>query len=200
MSEKRSATSMLEIGNYRRDSDQRKRTTWPFYHLSDEDRTKHIWVLGKSGTGKSEFISRCVAQDLKAGNGFAVFDPHGDLSDKILSLIPPARRSDVLYLNPADREYPIGFNVLEKVDLVHRPMIANAVVDAFHSIWADSWGPQLELFLTNAVQLCLDVPGHGTLLGVKYIFTSKKFRRYALGYCKDPVIKSFWETDFAIHM
>lgn len=146
-----------------------------------------MWVLGKTGMGKSTFLLNCIAQDIRAGRGCFVIDPKGDLALDVLSVVPPPRRRDVIYFDPANTEYPIGFNPLEAK--------ASAVMAAFHHLFRDSWGPQLEQILKAAV---LAVQPHGTLLDVKFLLTDKRFReRLSIS---DPLIRNFWREDFSRHM
>jgi len=140
-----------------------------------------------------------LEQDIRAGNGVAVFDPHGDLADDVLKLVPPRRRKDVVLFDPSDRDFPIGFNVFDRVPIERRPFVASSVVDCFEAIWSDSWGPQLEMFLYAASAALLDFPD-STLLGIKHMMTSKIYRARVLGHVRDPAVRDFWETDFAIHM
>lgn len=160
---------------------------------------RHLWLLGKSGQGKSTALANFIAQDIAAGRGLALIDPHGDLAETVLSLIPPQRRSETVYFAPADRAFPIGFNPLAKIARDDRPLVAAAITEAFRNLWSDSWGPQLEQFLYNAVAALLDMPG-GTLLGVKYILTSKTYRARVVAHIADPEIRQFWLKDFAEHM
>ena len=144
-------------------------------------------------------MQNAILQEIRNGNGFAVLDPHGDLADSILKLIPPKRRKDVVLFDPSDHEFPIGFNIFDNVPIERRPFVASSVVDCFKAIWGNSWGPQLEMFLYAASAALLDFPG-GTLLGIKYMLTSKRYRARVLGYVRDPVVRDFWEKDFAEHM
>lgn len=162
-------------------------------------RTTHTWVLGKSGVGKSTALVRWAIDDIHADDGVVFFDPHGDAAETILHHISPRRRGDVLFYNPADREHPIGFNILDSVPEDHRPFIASSVVDAFKSVWGNSWGPQLEMFLYAGIAALLDVPG-STLVGLKFLITSQTYRNRVLRHISDPAVRDFWETDFAEHM
>lgn len=123
------------------------------------------------------------------------FDPHGDAADNILLHIPPRRRNDVILYDPSDQNYPIAFNILNKIPSDRRPFVASSVVDAFKSIWGYSWGPQLEQFLYNGIAALLDTPD-GTLMGLKFLITSPEYRARVISYIEDPVIKNFWQTDF----
>jgi type IV secretory pathway TraG/TraD family ATPase VirD4 len=171
----------------------------PGVPVNNPARFTHTWVLGKSGAGKTTALLRWAIDDILAGDGVAFFDLHGDAARELLAYIPPARRGDVLYYDPSDREYPIGFNVLDRVPEAQKAFVASSVVDTFKSIWGHSWGPQLELFLYASTAALLDVP-NGTLLGIKFLLTSPTYRRHVLTHVRDPAIREFWETDFAKHM
>lgn len=162
-------------------------------------RFSHTWVLGKSGYGKSTALANWAIEDIRAGDGVAVFDPHGDLVDTILLHVPPERQADVVLFDPADRNYPVGFNPLHRIGAVERPFVASSIVDTFKSIWGESWGPQLEQFLYNGVAVLIEVPD-GTLVGLKYLLTSARYRREVLSFVTDRVIRDFWRTDFETHM
>ena len=162
-------------------------------------RFSHTWVLGKTGYGKSTALENWAIEDILNGDGVAFFDPHGDSIDSILLRIPPERQNDVVLFDLSDRNYPIGLNVLHGISEIDRPFVASSIVDTFKSIWADSWGPQLEQFLYNGVAALIEVPD-GTLVGLKYLLTSSRYRKEALPYVTDGVIRDFWKTDFEIHM
>lgn len=165
------------------------------------DRRQHMYLIGKTGTGKSTTLLTMIAQDIARGEGVAVIDPHGDLAERVLDLVPPRRINDVIYFDPSDLEYPIGFNILEIVQPNHsdfqtqRVLVSSGVISVFKKLWADSWGPRLEHFLRNAVLALLDVPGN-TLLGVSRIFTDEVFREHFVNRCRDPVVRDFWLREF----
>ena len=162
-------------------------------------RFSHTWVLGKTGYGKSTALENWAIEDILNGDGVAFFDPHGDSIDTILLHIPPERQNDVVLFDLSDRNYPIGLNVLHGVSEIDRPFVASSIVDTFKSIWADSWGPQLEQLLYNGVAALIEVPD-GTLVGLKYLLTSARYRKEVLTFVTDSVIRDFWKTDFEIHM
>ncbi len=145
--------------------------------------------------GKSTLLENMIVSDIRAGNGLAVIDPHGDLVEKVLDFIPQSRIEDVIYFNPADTGHPIAFNVLEAVSAVHRPLVASGLVSVFKKIWADSWGPRLEYVLRNAILALLECPGN-TLLSLPRLLTDEFFREKIICNITDPVVKSFWETEY----
>ncbi|MCB0055396.1 MAG: hypothetical protein KDE45_00135 [Caldilineaceae bacterium] len=165
----------------------------------NRERFTHTWVLGKSGVGKTTAMVRWAVDDIRAGDGVAFFDLHGDAAQELLHYVPPHRRGDVLFYDPSDRDFPIGFNILDTVPDHHKPFVASSVVDTFKSIWGHSWGPQLEMFLYASTAALLDMPG-STLLGIKYLITSPSYRARVLAHIEDPSVRDFWETDFETHM
>lgn len=171
------------------------------FGIKRTDRRQHMYVIGKTGTGKSTTLLTMIAQDIARGEGIAVIDPHGDLAERVLDLVPPRRINDVIYFDPSDIEYPIGFNILEIVQPNHpdfqsqRVLVSSGVISVFKKLWADSWGPRLEHFLRNAVLALLDAPG-STLLGVSRIFSDEAFRERIVNRCRDPVVRDFWIREF----
>jgi len=164
--------------------------------LSLDDRRRHMHVIGKTGTGKSTLLYSMMLQDLEAGRGFALLDPHGDLAKSVIDSVPPERTNDVLYFNPGDLEHPIGFNLLDNVSLDSRPLVTAHVVAAFKHVWPDSWGPRLEQILRNGVALLLDNPG-STLLGLSRLLVDESYRARLLSNCKNPIVRLFWTQQIA---
>src|SRR5437016_455422 len=117
------------------------------FGLPRADRRQHVYVLGKTGSGKTTLLRNLILQDIEAGQGVGVIDPHGDLAQDLLDHISPWRTDHVIYFNPADQEFPIAFNLLKRVPPQTRHLVASGVVGAFKSIWRDSWGPRLEYVL-----------------------------------------------------
>ncbi len=155
-----------------------------------------MYLIGKTGTGKSTLLENMIITDIRAGEGVAVVDPHGELVEKIIRFIPTERTNDVVYFNPADLDYPIAFNILECPNPEHRNLIASGLVGVFKKIWADSWGPRLEYILMNGILALLEYPG-STLLGLMRMLVDKEFRKKVITYIKDPVVKSFWMNEYA---
>jgi hypothetical protein len=165
--------------------------------LDGDARRRHVYAIGQTGTGKSTLLLNLIAQDLAAGAGLALLDPHGDLAELVLAQIPRCRRNDVVYVNPADAERPIGFNPLSRVPESLKPIVADGVVSAFQHVWPDSWGPRLDYILLNAVRTLLDVPG-GTLLMLPRLLTDDTFRVQLIERCvTDPIVRSFWLNEYA---
>jgi CxxC-x17-CxxC domain-containing protein len=166
------------------------------FGIKTDDRRRHMYLIGKTGMGKSTILENMIIEDIRAGRGVAVVDPHGDLAEKIIEFIPSNRVNDVIYFNPADMEYPIAFNVVEQVEPHLRHLVASGLLGVFQKLWADSWGPRLEYILRNSILAILDYPG-STLLAVTRMFSDKNFRRKVIDKIQDPVVKSFWVNEFA---
>jgi len=161
-----------------------------------DDRKRHIYVIGKSGTGKSTLLENMVIDDINLGRGVIVVDPHGEFADKIIDSIPERRIQDVVVLDPADREWPIAFNLLEYVGEDFKGMVASGFVGIFKKIFGNSWGPRLEHILRNTVLALLETPG-STMLGIPRMLTDKQFRESVVVNITDPVIKDFWTHEWA---
>jgi hypothetical protein len=173
------------------------RMSGDFEVLDPEERRRHLYVVGQTGTGKSTLLLNLIAQDIAAGQGLALLDPHGDLAEAVLMHIPRSRTNQLVYLNPADAERPIGFNPLSAVPEDLKPIVANDVVSAFKHVWPDSWGPRLDYVLINAVRALLDVPG-GTLLMLPRLLIDDQFReQFLLRHVRDPVVRAFWRQEYA---
>lgn len=165
------------------------------FGIKTDDRRRHMYVIGKTGMGKTTMLENMVYSDVINGHGLCYIDPHGDTAEKIIDFIPPHRINDVIYFNPSDMDYPISFNVLESVDPAYKHLVASGMVGVFKKIWADSWGPRLEYILRNALLALLDHPD-STLLGVTRILVDNTFRKKVVANIKDPVVKSFWLDEF----
>ncbi len=161
------------------------------FGIKVDDRRRHTYIVGKSGVGKSVLLENMIINDIAAGRGVIVIDPHGELADKVLECIPENRIDDVIVFDPADREFPIAFNVLEVEDEDFRGTVASGFVGIFKKMFGNSWGPRLEHILRNTVLALLESP-NPTMLGIPRMLTDAAFRNQILGYVKDPVIKDFW--------
>jgi len=164
--------------------------------LTDEDRRRHVYCIGKTGTGKSTTIQTMILDDLARGRGLALLDPHGQLAEQIADSIPHSRFNDTIYVDAADT-YHIGFNPLGNVAPQQRPLVAAHVASTFTNIWHLSLEdtPRLLYILTNAVRLLLDMPG-STLLGLPRLLIDGDYRRRLLLNVQDPTIRNFWEQEF----
>lgn len=165
------------------------------FGIKTDDRRRHMYVIGKTGMGKTNLLENLAIQDIQNGHGIAFIDPHGDTAEKLIKAIPSNRINDVIYFNPADQDFPIAFNVLEKVDPEYRHLVASGLIGVFKKIWAESWGPRLEYILRNAILALLEYPG-ATLLGVMRILVDKSYRERVVEKVTDPVVKAFWVDEF----
>ncbi len=166
------------------------------FGIKSKDRQRHLYVVGKTGTGKTTLLENMAIQDIRGGKGIAIVDPHGEFAEKMIDFVPSSRVNDVIYFNPADLDFPIAFNVMEKVDAEYRHLVASGLVGVFKKIWAESWGPRLEYVLRNAVLALLEYPG-STLLGIMRLLVDKEYRARVMEKVKDPVVKSFWVDEFS---
>ena len=167
----------------------------PFF-LETSDRRQHLYCIGKTGTGKSTLLRNLIVQDILAGNGIGLIDPHGDLAESILDSIPSWRVEDVVYFNPADTANPVGLNILEKSSGANEDIIPSQVTSIFRSMWPDAWGPRLEHIL-YATCASLVAYGGQSVLGIHRILIDSEFRGKIVGQLKDPFLRSFWEDEFA---
>ena len=165
--------------------------------LSTEQRLKHIHIIGATGTGKSTLLIRMIRQDLESGNGFAILDPNGDLIDAILERVPESRVEDVIFFDPADTEYPVGFNVLEARTEIERNVLASDLVAIFRR-FATSWGDQMTTVLGHAVSAFLESKQAGTLIELRRFLIEKEYRQAFLRGVSDPAIVYFWEKEFPL--
>ena len=165
------------------------------FGIKARDRGLHMYTIGKTGTGKSTMLQNMILDDIKKGKGVAVVDPHGQLVEDVLERMPAHRINDVIYFNPADRDFPIGFNLFENVDEDLRSVVASGIVGIFKKLFAESWGPRLEYILRNAVIALLHYPDT-TLLGVNRLLTDKAYRQRVIRKVTDPVIRDFFEDEF----
>src|SRR3989338_1972252 len=174
-------------------SGQRKR-----FGIKTDDRRRHMYLIGKTGMGKSNTLEHTIISDIRAGRGVAVVDPHGELIDRVLDFIPEERINDIIYFNPADLDWPIGFNILEGIDITHKHLIASGLMSVFTKIWENVWSARMEYILNNCILALLDSPGN-TLLGVNRLFVDDSYRRKIIANLKDPVVKSFWVDEYAYY-
>lgn len=166
------------------------------FGLSPADARQHVYLIGKTGSGKSTLIRNLIVQHLDAGHGVGLIDPHGDLAEELLRHIPRQRADHLVYFNPGDLEYPIGLNLLANVPPDERHLVASGIVSAFKGIWRDSWGPRLEYILYNAVAALLECP-NTTLLGLNRLLTDDRYRDWVVRQIQDPFIRDFWANEYA---
>lgn len=166
------------------------------FGIKTDDRRRHMYVVGKTGMGKTTILENMVLNDIYAGHGVGLVDPHGDFAEKIIDFIPSNRINDVVYFNPADVNFPIGFNILESINPEYRHLVASGLMGVFKKIWPDVWSARMEYILNNTLLALLDYPGT-TLLGINRLLADEDYRRRVVNNLKDPVVKAFWLTEFA---
>src|SRR3989344_3373490 len=159
------------------------------------DRRRHVYIVGKTGAGKSTLIANMAIDDIRKGRGVGIIDPHGDLSEIILDYIPNRRLNDVVYLEPFDTERPFHLNVLENHNKQHKDLIASGIVSIFNKLYGDSWGPRLEYILRNVILTLLEIPG-ATLPDVLPLLADREYRRKQLPKVTDQVMRDFWFNEF----
>lgn len=160
-----------------------------------DDRLRHMYLIGKSGTGKSTLLETMITQDIANGEGVGVLDPHGETIDKILDRIPDNRLDDVVLFDPSDTENPVGLNLLEYDHPDQKNLMASAIVSAIKQHFDYSWGPRLEYLLNYAVLTLLEVPGT-SLIGITRLLEDVNYQRYILHHVKDPIVLRFWEKEY----
>ncbi len=166
------------------------------FGIKRDDRRRHMYILGKSGTGKTTLLENSVIQDIQNGNGVCVIDPHGEFASRVLSFVPEDKINNVVYFNPSDTNFPLAFNPLENVDFDMRHLVASGLMAVFKKIWPDVWSARMEYILNNTLLALLEYP-NSTLLSVMKMFSNKEYRKEIVDNLKDPVVKSFWEDEFA---
>lgn len=160
------------------------------------DRSRHVYIIGQTGAGKSGLLQLFSLSDIYHGQGYAIIDPHGDLAIDNMRFIPGSRIQDVVYFNPADTNYPLGFNPLEVTNPSQKSNISSEVIGVLKRMFGESWGPRLEYILRYTILALLDRPTT-TMLDITRMLTDKKFREETLGYCQDTVVLQFWRVEFA---
>ncbi len=166
------------------------------FGIKTDDRRRHMYVIGKTGMGKTTIMENMVLNDIYAGHGLGLVDPHGDFAEKIINFVPANRINDVVYINPSDTEFPIGFNILEVKNEEQKHLISAGLMGIFKKIWPDVWSSRMEYILNNTLLALLDTPGT-TLLGINRMLSDKAYRRKIVRQITDPVVKAFWEIEFA---
>ena len=161
-----------------------------------QDRSRHVYIIGQTGTGKSGLLELFALSDIFHNQGYAIIDPHGDFAIDNMRFIPESRLKDVVYFNPSDTAYPIGFNPLEVSDPNLKNNISSEVIGVLKRMFEDSWGPRLEYILRYTILALLDRP-ETTMLDINRMLTDKIFREETLSYCKDTVVLQFWRKEFA---
>jgi energy-coupling factor transporter ATP-binding protein EcfA2 len=166
------------------------------FGIKAKDRQRHMYVVGKTGMGKSTLLENMAAQDIMNGEGMAFIDPHGSAAETLLEYVPEHRVKDVVYFAPFDLEHPISFNVMEDVGPDKRHLVVSGLMSTFKKIWVDAWSARMEYILTNALLALIEYPDT-TLLSVNRLFVDKEFRKKVVDYIQDPAVKAFWTDEFA---
>src|SRR5258708_740789 len=185
--EKGAALSYFACTNSRND---RRR-----FGIKQADRLFHMHLIGKTGAGKTTLIETLVAQDLDAGRGFCLIDPHGDLADRLSARITPDQRERVLYFNLTDPAQPFGYNPVRQVRSDRRSLAASGLLETFKNIWMDAWGVRMEHVLRNAILLLLEQPS-ASLTDVLRLMTDKPYRRQLATASDNPQLKAFWLKEY----
>jgi CxxC-x17-CxxC domain-containing protein len=166
------------------------------FGIKTDDRRRHVYIIGKTGMGKTAMMENMAIQDIQEGRGVGFVDPHGEAAEKLLDFVPPSRINDVVYFNPADLDFPIAFNVMDNVSEEHRHLVASGLMGVFKKIWPDVWSARMEYILNNAILALLEYP-NSTLLGVNRMMADIEFRTKVVDKVSDPVIKAFWVKEYA---
>ncbi|TSC87172.1 MAG: hypothetical protein G01um10148_277 [Parcubacteria group bacterium Gr01-1014_8] len=168
------------------------------FGIRGEDRGKHIYLIGKTGMGKSTLMENMAIQDIQNGEGICFIDPHGATAEKLLDFVPYERIKDVVYFAPFDTDYPFGFNVMEDVGYDKRHLVVSGLIGAFKRIWVDMWSARMEYILQNTLLALLEYPD-ATLLDVNRMLSNKEFRKAVIEKISDPIVKTFWKEEFATY-
>ncbi len=166
------------------------------FGIKTDDRRRHVYVVGKTGMGKTAMLENMAIQDIQNGKGMGFVDPHGEAAEGLLDFIPANRINDVVYINPADLDFPIAFNIMEQVDVEHRHLVAGGLMGVFKKIWPDVWSARMEYILNNCILALLEYPG-ATLLGVNRMLSDVEYRKKVVDKITDPVVKAFWVQEYS---
>lgn len=166
------------------------------FGIKRRDRARHMYVIGKTGVGKSTLLENMAIQDIRNGEGMAFIDPHGSTADRILEYVPEHRIKDVVYFAPFDMEHPLAFNVMEDVGYDKRHLVVSGLITAFKKIWVDAFSSRMEYILSNTLLALLEYPG-ATMLDVNRMLVEKPFRKKVIDAIQDPTVKKFWTEEFA---
>lgn len=162
-----------------------------------DTRSRHLHLIGQTGTGKSNLLLSMIGQDLECDRGVALLDPHGDLAEAAVSLMPSRRAHHLVYFDPSDAERPIGFNVLDGVSEETAPLATDNLVSAFVHVWGkDAIGPRSQQVLRNSLRALMDTPG-STLVGLPRLLTDEHYRSVVTRRVRDPVVAAYWRNQFA---
>jgi hypothetical protein len=166
-----------------------------FFGIKQPDRLSHIYVIGKTGTGKSTLLERLILSDIEAGEGLALVDPHGDLVERVIARVPAHRKDDVIFLDVPNARQPYGYNPLKRVASEKRPLAASGLLEVFEKMWPEAWGVRMEHIFRNALLALLDQP-QATLPDILRLFSDKTFRKGVIRNIKNPQVRAFWQHEY----
>ncbi len=166
------------------------------FGIKAKDRQRHVYVIGKTGMGKSTLLENMAVQDIQNGEGMAFIDPHGSAAETLLNYIPEHRIKDVLYFAPADASHPVSFNIMEDIGADKRHLVVSGLMSVFKKIWVDAWSARMEYILSNTLLALLEYPD-STLIGVNRMLSDKEYRKKVVDNVKDPGVRAFWVDEFA---
>ena len=166
------------------------------FGIKVDDRRRHMYLIGKTGTGKTTLLDSMAISDIQRGHGVGIIDPHGEFAERMLDFVPKERVRDVIYVNPADLAWPIAFNAIEPVPFEFRHLVASGLMGVFKKIWIDVWSARMEYILNNTLLALLEYP-NATLLGINRMMYDKDFRKEVVDKVTDPVVKAFWQNEYA---
>lgn len=166
------------------------------FGIREEDRARHMYIIGKTGMGKSTLLENLAAQDIANDEGLCFIDPHGGSAELLLRYVPEHRIKDVIYFAPHEMDFPVALNVLENDDPNKRPLIASGILSTFKKVWPDAWSGRMEYFLMNTLLALLETPG-STLLGVNRMYSDKEYREKVIANITDTSVRAFWVDEYA---
>ena len=171
------------------------RDSYYSFGIKQADRLSHLYVIGKTGVGKTTLLENLIVQDILAGRGCALIDPHGDLVERVAERVPEARKNDVVHLNVPDSAQPYSYNPLSHVSADKQPLVASGLMEVFKKMWGDSWGVRMEHILRNALLTLLELP-QARVPDILRLFTDKEYRRAAVARVTNEQVRQFWKTEF----
>lgn len=171
------------------------RLPYRVFGIKPADRFSHIYVIGKTGVGKTTLLETLLRRDIENGTGCALIDPHGDFVERVANSVPLARKGDIIYLNVADTAQPYGYNPIARVSAERRALVASGLLEVFQKMWADAWGVRMEHILRNTLLALLDQPS-ATLGDVPRLLNDKDFRRQVVARVANEQVRQFWRTEY----
>jgi hypothetical protein len=170
------------------------------FGIKKQDRRLHMYIIGKTGMGKTSLILNMALNDIYNGSGICLIDPHGDMIENLLDYIPSWRINDVIYFNPADIDYPIALNILERVEPDKRHLVVSGLISVFRKLYAEYWQHRQEHILRNTILALLDYPGNKTLLGIYRMLSDWRYRKKVIEKINDPIVRSFFKNEFSKYL